>query len=153
MNNMKKIVYITLVIPFLLAPTQTNTLSWEGVKDATANCLTTLSNNRKPLIAVAAFYGLYKAYTHYTKKYHAHMRSIALDESIKKHFTNAKIAEIAGATNGLSNGDLQGIINKIKTYASITQDGRATPEIINLAVKEYVDKHNTFKDAHNKKKA
>ena len=81
------------------------------------------------------------------------MRANALDESIRQHLTDAKIAEIARTTNGLSNGDLQGIINKIKTYASITEDGRATPEIINLAVKEYVDKHNAFKDAHNKKKA
>ena len=79
--------------------------------------------------------------------------AIALDESIRQHLTDAKIAEIARATDGLSNGDLQGIINKIKTYASISEGGRATPEIINLAVKEYVDKHNAFKNAHNKKKA
>lgn len=79
--------------------------------------------------------------------------AITLDESIRRHLTDAKIAEIARKTDGLSNGDLQGIINKIKTYASISADGRATMEIINLAVKEYVDKHNAFKDAHNKKKA
>lgn len=146
MKNMKTIIYIALAIPLLLAPAQTKTLSFEDVTNV-------ISNNRKPIILAAFIFAAYKTYKSITKKYNAHMRANALDKSIKRYLTDAKIEEIARATNGLSNGDLQGIINKIKTYASITENGRATQEIVDLAVKEYVDKHNTFKDAHTKKKA
>ncbi len=151
MKNMKIIISMLLAIPLLLAPAQTNTLSFKDIKNATTACLTTINDNRKPIILVAALFTAYKTYNSITKKYRAHMRANALDESIKQYLTNAKIAEIARTTNGLSNGDLQGIINKIKTYASITEDGHATEEIIDLAVKEYVDKHNAFKQAHTKK--
>jgi len=153
MKNMKIIIYLALAMPLLLAPTKTHTLSLTDIQNATTACLTKISENRKSIIAIALLFGGYKAYKSITKKYNAHMRANALDKSVKRYLTDAKIAEIARATDGLSNGDLQGIINKIKTYASITENGRATPEIVDLAVKEYVDKHNTFKDAHNKKKA
>jgi hypothetical protein len=153
MKNIKTIIYIALAIPLLLTSTQSKTLSFRDIKEASAACLTTINNNRKPIIIGAVLVAAYKTYKSIAKKYYAHMRANALDESIRQHLTDAKIAEIARTTDGLSNGDLQGIINKIKTYASITEDGRATPEIINLAVKEYVDKHNAFKNAHSKKKA
>lgn len=153
MTNMKTITHIALAISLLFLSAQTNTLSFADIKNAATTCCTTLNDNRKPIVFVALIFAAYKTYTSIAKKYKAHIRANALDRSIKRYLTDAKIDEIARATDGLSNGDLQGIINKIKTYASITEDGRATPEIVNLAVKEYVDKHNTFKDAHTKKKA
>lgn len=153
MKNIKTIIYIALAIPLLLAPAQTKTLSFEDIQNAATGCLTTINDNRKPIILAAFIFAAYKTYKSITKKYNAHMRANALDKSIRKYLTDAKIEEAARATDGLSNGDLQGIINKIKTYASITEDGRATREIVNLAIKEYVDKHNAFKDAHTKKKA
>jgi hypothetical protein len=152
MKNIK-IIYGALVMSLSLASTQANTLSFASITGGIRACAATINDNRKPLIAVAMVYGAYKAYTYISKKYYSHMRAIALDESIRQYLTDEKIAEIARATNGLSNGDLQGIINKIKTYASITPDGRATQEIIDLAAKEYIDKHNTFKEAHAQKKA
>jgi ATP-dependent 26S proteasome regulatory subunit len=57
---------------------------------------------------------------------------------------DAKIETIAIATQGLSNGDLEGIINMIKTDADSTQDCLVTETIVDTAVKRMMQKYTTF---------
>ena len=65
-------------------------------------------------------------------------------ESVHATLSDKKIAQIAAQTKGLSNGDLEGIMNMIKTDADITDDGLVTPTIINRAVRRAIEKHKEF---------
>lgn len=58
--------------------------------------------------------------------------------------TDAQIEHIAMHTQGFSNGDLEGIINIIKTDADSTADGLITKELTDKAVDQMIQKHNTF---------
>ena len=62
----------------------------------------------------------------------------------KKIMNDAKIQEMAKATNGLSNGDLEGIINTIKTDADITDSGLITNKLVDTVVERAVTKQRTF---------
>jgi len=99
-------------------------------------------------LGVATAYLYHKIYTILKYWYYERTREIAFKKSVAEHLTDEKLEEIARLTDELSNGDLQGIINKIKTYASITDDGTVTQEIVDEAVREYVDKHQAFKKSH-----
>ncbi len=61
-------------------------------------------------------------------------------DSVHKHLDDNAINSIAKRTNGLSNGDLSGIINTILTEA----DDVITPAIIELAVERALQKHKDF---------
>jgi len=66
-----------------------------------------------------------------------------------------KIKTIAQGTNGLSNGDLQGIISTIKSEADITDDGLITHAIVDMVVQRYIDKNremNSGKKVNNNKR-
>lgn len=58
---------------------------------------------------------------------------------------DAKLHEIAERTEGLSNGDLEGIINIIKTDADSTASGLITPELVDQAVYHALEKYAAFK--------
>jgi ATPase family AAA domain-containing protein 3A/B len=71
----------------------------------------------------------------------------AFVDSSKAFMTDSKIKEMAAQTNGLSNGDLQGIINSIKTSSDITGSGLLTQHIVDTAVQRYVQKQREFATA------
>ena len=58
---------------------------------------------------------------------------------------DVKLQEIAEQTEGLSNGDLEGIINIIKTDADITDAGLVTPEVVDRAVEHALEKYAAFR--------
>ncbi len=64
--------------------------------------------------------------------------------SVIRVLTDSKIKEMAVKTDGLSNGDLEGIINTIKTDADVTDDGLITSQIVDLVVDRAVQKQKTF---------
>lgn len=67
--------------------------------------------------------------------------------SAKRHMTDAKVQEMATATQGLSNGDLEGIINSIKTSSDITSSGLVAAQIVDTAVQRYMQKQREFENA------
>lgn len=73
--------------------------------------------------------------------------SAAFVASARTYLTDRKIADMASKTTGLSNGDLEGIINIIKTDADITDDGLVTTAIIDRAVARGIEKHHSFAQA------
>jgi DNA polymerase III delta prime subunit len=58
--------------------------------------------------------------------------------------TDAKIEQIAAQTEGLSNGDLEGIINMIKTDADAINDGLITAYIVDTATERMLAKFQLF---------
>lgn len=66
-------------------------------------------------------------------------------DSVNKYLNDKKIEEIAERTEGLSNGDLEGIINTIKTDADIQDDGLVTNNLIDLVVNRAIIKYNALK--------
>ncbi len=69
------------------------------------------------------------------------VRNKAFVNSVNMHLSDKKLRDIAHKTDQLSNGHLQGIINAIKTDADVTEEGLVTPELIDLAVDRYINKH------------
>ncbi len=65
-------------------------------------------------------------------------------DSAQNCLHDEKIEEIAKRTDGLSNGDLAGIINSIKTDADITESGLVNTQIIDQVVQRALEKHQTF---------
>ncbi len=65
--------------------------------------------------------------------------------SAKNILTNAKIEQIAAQLEGFSNGDLEGLINMIKTDADSTPAGIITESIVDTAVTRMLIKHATLK--------
>lgn len=75
---------------------------------------------------------------------HASVRYI---QAVKNCFSQEKIQEIAQQTEGLSNGDLEGIINTIKTDAYACKDGIVTITLIDTVVAQSIQKHKKFRVA------
>jgi AAA+ superfamily predicted ATPase len=71
--------------------------------------------------------------------------------SIREHLSDSAIEQIAQRTDGLSNGDLQGIISKIGNYSRISAQKVVSPAVIEQAVTEYLEKHATLLHALNTK--
>ncbi len=108
-------------------------------KDAARNAAISLT--KYAAIVSAGLFTAYKTYTYCVNKYQEYQKAHALDESIKQHLTDEKKAEIAQLTGKeLSANDLQEIINNIKTHATAAEDGHATQAIVDLVIKEYVNK-------------
>lgn len=57
---------------------------------------------------------------------------------------DAKILKMAKETEGLSCGDLEGVINAIRTDSDITEDGLVSDELVNKVVKRAVQKSKDF---------
>lgn len=74
-----------------------------------------------------------------------HYNSEHFVSTAKNILCDAALQEIALKTEGFSNGDLQGLINMIKTDADVTQDGVITQEVLDTAVQRMVQKHKTLK--------
>jgi AAA+ superfamily predicted ATPase len=64
--------------------------------------------------------------------------------SVYAALSDEKIEQIAVKTTGFSNGDLEGIINTMKTDADSTTDGLLTEQIVNKAVERALDKYAQF---------
>ena len=64
--------------------------------------------------------------------------------SVYAVLSDEKIEQIAQKTAGLSNGDLEGIVNMIKTDADTTLDGLITETIVDTSVKRALDKYAQF---------
>lgn len=64
--------------------------------------------------------------------------------SVYAVLTNTKIEHVAQKTAGLSNGDLEGIVNMIKTDADSTKDGLITQNIVDSAVERALEKYAQF---------
>ncbi|MBP7854850.1 hypothetical protein KAZ82_02805, partial [Candidatus Babeliales bacterium] len=69
--------------------------------------------------------------------------------SVKNILTAKKIEEIAEQTVGLSGGEIEGIINNIKTDADICNPAILSNELVNTAVKHAVEKHQAFNKKNN----
>ncbi|MCL4361718.1 AAA family ATPase [Candidatus Dependentiae bacterium] len=65
-------------------------------------------------------------------------------ESVKTILDGRKIIDIATKTEGLSYGDLEGIINIIKTDADATITGLLTEKLVDRAVEKAIKKHSEF---------
>lgn len=65
-------------------------------------------------------------------------------ESVKKELDNKTIESIAEKTKGLSYGDLEGIINTIKTDTDILEPAIVTQKLINAVVERAIKKHHAF---------
>ena len=64
--------------------------------------------------------------------------------SAKKHFSDEKIEEIARKTDGLSGGDLEGIINVIQTDVDQQNGDLITLEVIDAAIDRAIKKIKNF---------
>ena len=64
--------------------------------------------------------------------------------SVRTCLTPAVIEHIAEKTKGLSGGDLEGIINTIKTDTDILEPALVTHQLIDMVVERAVKKHHTF---------
>lgn len=67
-----------------------------------------------------------------------------LVQSVKNILTASKIEQIAEATNGLSAGDLEGIINTLKTDADTLTPCAITHDLVQKVVNQAVEKHQAF---------
>jgi len=74
----------------------------------------------------------------------ADQNEASLTSSVTHYFTHALVEKIAEATKGLSYGDLEGIVNNIKTEADILEHPVVNLELINLVVDRAVKKHDDF---------
>ena len=64
--------------------------------------------------------------------------------SVKAILDDAKILNIAEKIDGFSYGDIEGIINTIKTDADATDDGLITYPLVDGVVAQYIKKHDQF---------
>ncbi len=64
--------------------------------------------------------------------------------SVHQILTDEKIEQIVQKTVGLSNGDLEGIINMIKTDADCSVQGTVTDSIVDTCVNRVMDKYEKF---------
>lgn len=60
------------------------------------------------------------------------------------HLADDILPMIADETNGLSGGELEGVINSIISDASITEDGKITSDMVASVVGHARDKHTSF---------
>lgn len=67
-------------------------------------------------------------------------------DSVEKHLNKKTIDAIAEQTKGLSYGDLEGIINTLKTDSDILQKPVLNEEVIKIVVDRFVKKHQNFTD-------
>lgn len=65
-------------------------------------------------------------------------------DAARMALSDTKVLEMAEQTEGLSNGDLEGIINVIKTDADITDTGLVTLQLVDRAVRRALEKHELF---------
>lgn len=65
-------------------------------------------------------------------------------DSVRKFLSPRVIAEIAEKTKGLSGGDIEGIINTLKTDTDILEPALVTPALIDTVVERAVKKHHAF---------
>ena len=68
----------------------------------------------------------------------------AFVDSVDLYLTDAKLQEIASQTDGFSYGDLQDIINTLKSEADITDDGLVTSRLIDRVVTFAREKKEAF---------
>ncbi len=68
----------------------------------------------------------------------------AFIQSVQKILTPTTIEQIAQKTNGLSAGELEGIINTLKTDADTLNPCAITNELIDTVVTQAVEKHQAF---------
>ena len=73
-------------------------------------------------------------------------------DSARVCVNDTKLQEIAEQTEGLSNGDLEGIINIIKTDADITDSGLITPQVVDRAVRHAMEKYAAFRASEIRRK-
>lgn len=66
-------------------------------------------------------------------------------DSARICLNDAKLEEIAQQTEGLSNGELEGIINIIKTDADITDTGLVTLQVVDRAIQHAMEKYAAFR--------
>ncbi len=69
-------------------------------------------------------------------------------ESVNKILNSKKMELIAEQTKGLSYGDLEGVINIIKTDTDILTPALVTDNLVNTAVERAVKKHQAFTNGH-----
>ena len=67
-----------------------------------------------------------------------------LTSSVTHFLTQAVIEQIAQDTKGLSYGELEGIMNNIKTEADILDNPTVSADLIKLVVHRVVKKHQDF---------
>ncbi len=65
-------------------------------------------------------------------------------KSVKQCLNDERLAAIAKITQGLSYGDLEGIINTLKTDSLILEPEIITPELVTLVVERALKKHSAF---------
>ncbi len=65
-------------------------------------------------------------------------------ESVRNFLDRKTIEKIADQTKGLSGGDLEGVINTIKTDADILDPALVSPAVIELVVERAMQKHKDF---------
>ena len=65
-------------------------------------------------------------------------------DSVKSVLNNKKISSIADKTKGLSGGDLEGVMNAIKTDTDIADPSIVTEDLVDTVVQQAVDKHTAF---------
>ena len=68
----------------------------------------------------------------------------AFVDSVKNYLNNEKLITITEQTKGLSYGDLEGIINTIKTDSDIIEPALLNDQLINTVVERAIKKHMTF---------
>jgi hypothetical protein len=68
----------------------------------------------------------------------------AFVDSVEKYLNNQAIDTIAERTKGLSYGDIEGIINTLRTDADILTPAILNPNLINKVVDRAIKKHETF---------
>ena len=66
-------------------------------------------------------------------------------DSARICLNDAKLEEIAQQAEGLSNGELEGIINIIKTDADITDTGLVTLQVVDRAIQHAMEKYAAFR--------
>jgi hypothetical protein len=65
-------------------------------------------------------------------------------ESVQQCVSDEVISAIAQKTEGLSGGELEGIINSIISDAAIQSDGLVTPPLITAVVENAIEKHRSY---------
>jgi AAA+ superfamily predicted ATPase len=65
-------------------------------------------------------------------------------QAVKTYLTDEVIHDIAKKTNGLSGGELEGIINMLVSDAAITEDGLVSAQLVDKVVQQMIDKHASF---------
>ncbi len=70
-------------------------------------------------------------------------------ESAVAHLDKEALELVAHDTDGLSGGELEGIINGLISDASVTKEGLISYDLVQTAVGHMVDKHQSFKQGFN----